>query len=255
MSAQEIRYCVGGRPGTPCCVRFRHLPDCTHTDRNEPDACWGCQPRLATSGWLCEHCHTRLAQWINPGRQSDGQHYPAENSLLWAHRWLGTQLAARQSQAARQDYERSRSEEGPVTALNLGMHDMRQAIEDHVYEWQEATWDRVEGRPMSELGAFDLGDAMAYLARQLFKIEDNRDLVAVIHQEAQETMRDAHSMAPWRAGKPVLIEGIPCPHCDRMQLHRFAGDEFLTCMECRATVAQQRFDQWTAMVRYERGLV
>lgn len=92
--SQAIRYCVGGRwagsdsaETIPCVNRYRHGEDCPDRTTEEVK-CSGCEPRHATDGYLCGTCHRYLVQWLAAPIKGE----PAENSLLFVHSWLKSQV-------------------------------------------------------------------------------------------------------------------------------------------------------------------
>lgn len=271
--ANEIRYCVGGRWAgnaetvDPCVIFYQHREECenlrtearvlvsyagaTEADLTPEQAkahhCRGCLPREAVSGWLCEHCHRHLAQWLANGET---------NSLLFAWRWLRTQYAPVQSSAGRQDWERSGSRDDLPSALREAVLDCRRLMEDRVYIAEERAWQTLTPeQPMADLPPFDLVEGVAFLRNHMLGIEDHRDLVGPLFVRVQDSMVDAHRLAPWRA-TATKIRGedgpIPCPHCERKTLSIFGGDAFVTCRSCHSTIHDGRFGIWTEMLEGER---
>jgi hypothetical protein len=62
-----------------------------------------------------------------------------------------------------------------------------------------------------------------------------------------ELMSRCHALAPWRE-QVTHVRGIPCPECHATTLVRFGGDEDVTCLRCRASVAPGRYLIWTRML-------
>lgn len=242
----EVRYCVGGKwagPDAdstfPCLVRFQHLADCA--DR---DDCPGCLPREADSGWLCEHCHRFIQQWL-----SDGQ-----NGLVAAYHWLGDQMVP-----LRTNYPQERRRGGDRADRAEALMSVRSLIVDRVYIAEERARMALAGRLVDEpaiadLGPFDLDRGVRFLRRHLIKIEDDPLLIAELFRKAQDSMIEAHAIAPWRrmATKVRGAEGpIACPHCERKSLMQFGGDDFVCCQSCGVTISDERFGIWTVMLEGE----
>ena len=112
------------------------------------------------------------------------------------------------------------------------------------------------GQHLSEAGPYSFADGVAFLRRNLITIEDDSLLVGELYRKLQDSMVQAHALAPWRkmATKVRGNEGpIPCPHCERKTLMQFGGESFVTCTSCHATVSDQRFQIWTVMLEQERS--
>lgn len=275
MTVKTLRYCVGGRWAgnaehtDPCTTRFQHLAECDEMrtagrialapagatqDVLDPGQklalnCRGCLPREAESGWLCEHCHRYLDQWLADGK---------ENSLLYAWRYLRTRYAPVQSSSAHQDWERSGTREDLPSALREAVLDCRRLMEDRVFIGEERARQVLTlpaEKPIADLPPFSMAEGVAFLRNHLLRIEDNRDLVAWLFVRVQDSMVDAHRLAPWRA-TATKVRGadgpIPCPHCERKTLMMYGGDSFVTCASCHMTIHRERFDQWSAMIESER---
>ena len=269
----NLRYCVGGPFDRPCTQFGQHLDDCTN------EHCRGCYPKLATQGFLCDTCDTYLRQWLdctshtprNPnGRPVALGHVPAcrdadcpgceyqPNSLLWVHWWLGLAQSARMSRSKWGDKIKAGRDDLP-SPLSESILDCRSLLEDRVYIIEERLLEGLGqpiGKPQPRSAwasqpLFNMADAVSFIGRNVIRIEDEEALCRHVWERLQDSMVNAHLLAPWRA-ETKRLHGIPCPHCERASLAIFGGDGFATCLTCRATVVSKRFDQWVAMLRHEQ---
>lgn len=254
-----IRYCVGG-PWERICTQFgQHGDDCPDAAKtpDQPRTCRGCYPRLATQGHLCDTCDTYLRQWLDvtshtprtpDGKPATRSHVPdckradcpgcewRTGSVLWVHWWLGLAQSARITRAPRWDTGRGEKDDLP-SPLSEAILDCRSLLVDRVYIAEE----RLRGRA----GEFQRG--VEHLARSVLRIEDDPDLCHHVYERLQDSVTTAHRLAPWRA-QAERLQGIACPHCERMSLVIEGGEDFATCRSCRCTVVSRRFDQWVAML-------
>lgn len=239
--SQVIRYCVGGKPDRPCTAFGYHLEDC------DDERCKGCAPKLATQGHLCDTCDTYLRQWLDA--TSTDEYQP--NSILWVHWWLGLAQTARIARSPWGDKIRSGKDDLP-SPLSEAILDCRQLLEDRIYIAEERLRQHL-GQRLSEMPTFRMADSVAYLSRMVLRIEDDPDLCRHVYERLQDSMINAHLLAPWRA-TAQRIDGIACPHCQRVALRIFGGDDFATCTSCGNTVVSRRFDQWVALLHHESGV-
>lgn len=246
--ASEHRTCVGGRwagdaETHPCVIRFQHKPDC-----DDRDQCPGCLPREAVEGWLCETCDRYLRQWLGDG---------AVSSLPWVYDWLGREVGTLRSTAIRDDWQRPSDKDSLPSVIGDRGHDLidcRQLMADRVYIAEERVRQSL-GQHLGDAGPWSFADGVAFLRRHTIKIEDNPMLVGELYRKVQDSMVEAHALAPWRK-TATTVRGqdgpIACPHCERKTLRRFGGDDFVTCVTCHATVHEKRFGIWTEMLEQER---
>ena len=255
--SQAIRYCVGGRwagsdsaETIPCVNRYRHGEDCPDRTTEEVK-CSGCEPRHATDGYLCGTCHRYLAQWLAAPIKGE----PAENSLLFVHSWLKSQVRREGSTAAKEDWQRGgSSDDGQPSVIREAVFDCIRLMEDRVFIGEERLLQS-QGVVMADFGAFDFTEGVARLRNAILKIEDDPLLVGELFRKLQDTMITAHGLAPWRATAHVIrgTDGpIPCPHCERKALTLFGGDSWVTCRSCHATIDRGWFDHWSAMLESGR---
>lgn len=267
--ATEARWCVGGRwagdefTTLPCLEYGQHKSTCAghyptciasaddgpiYPDPSCKGCCRACQPRLADQGWLCEHDHNRLNQWLGDG---------TPNSLLWAYRWLGSRIARAQTPSSDDGRGKPTKPGEMPLVIREDVHDCRQLLQDRIYIAEErARQVGIGGDVIADLPPFDLAESISWLRNHLLRIEDHRDLIATTWRHLQDSMVTAHRIAPWRP-TATLVRGsdgpIPCPNCQRATLMQFGGDDFVTCTTCGAVVLSSRFDQWTAMIEFSRG--
>lgn len=271
----ERHHCVGGRwagpdaeTTVPCVVRYQHRADCEELrakvremlakdvkpdevlaqaapDLREAHACPGCLPREATSGYLCDTCHTHLEEWLGDG----------PNGIAAVHVWLGANLTPTSSSAAREDWERSGTSEDLPAAIRPAIFDCRRLLEDRVYIAEERARSAGIGEPLSEVGLFDFGRGCAYLRRYILKIEEDALLVGELYRKLQASMIEAHGLAPWRATATKVRDKdgpIACPECERKSLMQFGGSDYVKCTSCGAAIDNKRFGIWTEMIEQQR---
>lgn len=199
--------------------------------------CHGCKPRQASNGTVCATCHHRLTDWLT-----------GVNGLTWVHWWLGRNLAASGSSAARQDWQRVGTPDGHPTPLSIAVHDLRTHLSDRVLEVEDAVRDLFD-RPSRDT-PFNIRTACQFLNAWLTKIEDDGSLVGYVYEKLEEPMRDAGAIRPWR-DRPRRLPGIPCPECDKAALAVMPGEENVTCRDCDCTLTPQRYLIWTHIASSE----
>lgn len=260
----EIRYCVGGPYDKPCISHGQHRDGC------DVEKCKGCAPRLATEGHLCSSCDVRFRQWLDVGTVTktpeglaiDG-HVPSctnpgcpgceykPNSVLWVHWWLGVAQSARVRRSPRWGEMVKGSSDDLPSPLSEAILDCRATLEARIAAIEEHVREDIDHEVPAHMPVYRFAEAVPYLASRLLRIEDHADIMRAVWEDLQDSMVTAHMLAPWRAGMS-RIHGVPCPHCERMALVIHGGDDFGTCQHCKCVVASKRFDQWAAMVNYER---
>lgn len=216
--------CVRG-----CTVVHRHVTDC------DPAECRGCEPREARHGLLCSPCHERLRMMLTDAPTVEA--------------WLTANLGGSGSNAAKEDWERSKGGDGEAPApLSVGIFDIRQLLGDQLHSWVECLCDAVRDMNNAPLrGPAEGQHDAAYLLHWLATIE-RKDWVADLWDELAETTSQAHALAPWR---PALKRhsGVPCPECEATQLATFGGEDEVSCLSCRYIMSPQAFNLWAQIQR------
>ena len=230
-------------------------------------ACRGCKPRQAAHGVLCEQCHLRLSAAL--AGQHRGRWFPAEGSVGWAYDWLAADREPRQANAGLDKIMAGKRE--PPAALALHVHDLRQDIAAALGRWLRDVcnefdltgppwWSyRVENRPdvpeswraWLPQDQTEVTSAQHYLTSWLHRVESVPELAVPMYADAVDLLVRVAGLAPWRA-EPKRLRSIPCPVCERDGLAMFDGDENVTCTLCGEVITRARYDQWTALLSFER---
>ena len=241
----QVRYCVGGRwagsgqdPVFPCLERHQHETDC-----EDRDNCPGCLPRLADNGWLCGTHHRYLAQWLGADE---------ENGLVRVRAWLLANLAGMGSSEIKDNADQRAAAINELpSAMREDIFDCVRLIDDRVFIGEERARQAGVGSPLIEAGPWSFESGVEFLRSRLVPIEDDALLVGELFRHLQDSMVQAHVLAPWRrkATKVRADDGpIPCPHCEHKTLMQFGGDDFVTCTWCGNTITDERFGIWTRML-------
>lgn len=211
-----------------CSYRNRHLDDCDKAD------CRGCLPRRADHGHLCWPCHRRLELIL-----TDMPNVAA---------WLDVHLPAGQRSSAKQDWERSGTQEYPPPPIDLGIHDVIGDIHAKLKGWVELLTERFELHGPDHA---DIASTSTYLLTHIDRVESS-DFTKDLWEELATVTSEAHALAPWR---PELrrVEGIPCPECHNCALVIFGGEEDVSCLECRLIIPKERYLIWTRIAAAEWG--
>lgn len=237
----EVRRCARG------CKRWgKHSPECV--DRpNEGGSCRGCLPRDAEHGHLCYGCHVRFDEHLS---HVAGQlHFLEVMSGMRGEIELTSPSIAKIVSRWRHDSNEtlsylyanaSRDGGAPFIPARLQCIDAAREVEDRLHLWAvniESDY-QISGPSDQHIGTY-----AAWLRRHLERIEW-REQIGDELGEFVDAMSRAHSLAPWRE-QAVRLPGIPCPECHATTLARFGGDEFVTCVRCRATMGPGRYGVWT----------
>lgn len=273
----------------PPCVRGCIQPR-THAAECDHDGCHGCGPRRAEHGQLCTPCHRRLLNLIdNAAGQRDLLLAYAPRALTHD---LTAETEAKISTAPRLSawadfpgmYARRRTTASEGTEpLDLARIDSARDLADLISTlvervvdehdrlgpkrltsraerdnprrlvWREANeYRRTSGYEWVEPPErFEIHDACRWLAANIADLEAS-EAVGDDMEELSEAMSAAHSLAPWRE-QVARLDGIECPECHARSLARFGGDDFVTCLRCKATMSEARYAIWTRMLTEERA--
>ena len=259
-------------PAIPCargCTRARQ-----HVEECDVQECSGCLPRSAEHGRLCPSCHRRLLQWIDVApaqvhllRMVVGKVLPGampgvvETNAKIVTTWRTDSGQGYPSSLYAKSSTPAYAESEPIRTAAL---DLAQDIEDWLSEQVEMLVDAhgmtgpdraLSGfeRDLIRLGAppparFVLGPACRWLAAQIGRLEEVEH-IADLWDELGERMSHAHALAPWRQ-QASSLDGISCPHCQRMSLVLYGGDDFVTCTTswCQSTFEWERYAIWARML-------
>ena len=100
----------------------------------------------------------------------------------------------------------------------------------------------------------EVNEAAQYLITWLDRVETVPEMVAEMHDEAQQLMRRVTALAPWEP-KRTRLPKLSCPECGRESVTIATGDEHLTCRRCGVLIPRAKYDRWTELVRFERDQV
>lgn len=263
----------------PPCARGCTVPRQHWSDCEDRDECRGCLPRSAEHGRLCLACHRRLLQWIDiatpqiellravtgkvlPGALPDVVETNARIVTAWrtdSGQSFPSGLFAKSTTVAHNESEPIRTE-----ALDLA-----QDIEDWLSEQVEMLVEMgdMAGPKKASTGAsrdgmqrpgyvvpdsFLAPTACRWLGAQISRLE-SVEHIGDLWMELGEKMSRAHGLAPWRKAASSL-DGISCPHCQRMSLVLYGGDDFVSCTTqwCGETFSWDRYAIWVQMLLGER---
>lgn len=236
----SITYCARG------CTRYgQHLTAC-----EDRDSCAGCLPRQAEYGLLCFGCHKRLTNLL--GHASGQVSLLALMAALSGEVELTAPTLARipsgwrvadsepyaRMHAAAMDVAHSTSE-----PLRLGCLDAVQEVRDRLDLW---TCHLVADYAMAGPAEDKPADYSEFLLTHIARLEQRAGIGDEL-EEFMDIMSRSHSLAPWRESV-ARLPAIPCPECTSTTLVMFGGDDFVTCLRCRATMTKERYGIWTKIL-------
>lgn len=224
----ETKPCTRG-----CGLLGRHLDDCAG---NTPSGttCRGCLPRRAEHGNLCWPCHRRLELMLTDAPT--------------VHRWLTGNLGTGEGQAPDDaGWITGSKGDGPPAPIKVAIYDQRQLLADQLAAWAD---DLAEQKNLNGPDRHTVEADSEFLLTWLPGIE-KFDWIGDWWDELAETLKDAHTLAPWRP----TVKRIPrtaCPECGHVNLIIFGGESDVTCGSCRTIIPEASFGLWERIFRDEQ---
>lgn len=212
-----------------CTMYARHLDECQGVN---DETCRGCLPRRANHGHLCDTCHRRLELMLTDAPT--------------VIRWLTGNIEKRRSSEEQMTWRGDRPElgTGDHEPLNAEVYDLRELLRDRLALWVD---DWCEHKGLMGPGQHTPDADAEYLLRWLPGI-CSLEWIGDWWTEMAETMRLAHTLAPWR---PTVrrIPRVACPGCDEVNLVIFGGESDVTCQSCGIMMTEERFALWETVLR------